>query len=102
MAKVTMSRDGKKRMNLRVEHRVGKDDLTRFLCLAASKVMDWQEEFPENPSATWILDKVRDSLWHYGRAGADYWSDDVPEDEVDEIEAWAGPAVNGAFPELEV
>lgn len=100
MGKATMSRDHVMRMNLRVQHRVGADDLARLIAKAAANEVDWREEFPLNPSATWILAKARDTLWHYGAASGDYWADDLTDDDRDEIEAWAVPAINGAFPEL--
>ena len=100
MPKTTRSKDGKRRMNLRVEHRLGRDELVNLLCAAAVKEGDWTEDFPERPSVAWVLGQARRLLWHSGSDAYDYWRDDIYDDDADEIEAWATEAVDRAFPEL--
>jgi hypothetical protein len=107
--KLTMSRDGRRRGTLRVEHRVDADTLAANLCLAVVKnhdVMDEgdlgdSESVPKNPSQTWILNEVRTVLKQRGSDAADWWADDVSDEAADEIRVWADAAVRGAFPEFD-
>lgn len=98
MSRVTMSKDGVPRMTVRVEHRLGHDDLVRNLCLVAAREPDGLEELPINPSPSWVMREVKTVLRMDGSQAADYWQDDMAD--PDEIEAWARSAVSGAFPDL--
>lgn len=92
----TMSKDGVARFNMRVNHRIGRDDLIRFLAFDQR----YEETFDSYTSQRAVLDTVRFTLLTSGSEAADYWRDGVTEEDADAVEAWATETVDRLFPEL--
>lgn len=95
--KVTNSQDGVRRATIRVEYRVGFEDLVRLMCHFATREYPEADERPERLSRDFILDKARESLRSQGSDGPDYWSDNITEDQAEGIEEWARGVVRAAF-----
>lgn len=92
----TMSKDGKVRATVRVQHRVDLDQVVSILCLENQSVGD----DPPDLSRSAIDEQVRRELRFRGLEGADYWRDDVPDDEADALEEWATELVLRRYPEF--
>lgn len=94
--KPTRSKDGKPRATVRVEHRVDFDAVVALICLGLAGTYDR----PERLTRTWIDNQVRRELRFRGLEGADYWRDDVPDEEADELEEWVIDEVGRLYSEL--
>jgi hypothetical protein len=95
-----MSRDGKPRMTLRAEFRLGREEMARTLATAAVKgVSDISEDdLPDRLGRERILAECRATLVQFGRDAVDWWQDDA--EDADAVEEWAYAMVDRAFPEL--
>ena len=94
----TNSRDGVHRGNLRVEYRLGRDDLINALCADYSSTSDL-ELLPDHMSRDDIIRSVKVQYYRKGTESVDYWSDDVDEDDEERLREWAAERVDYAFPE---
>lgn len=95
----TMSKDGVERANVRVQHRLSREDLVDLLCLAVTKshvpgvdsVYDESDldVLPERLHRDPGEIAIRDVLRQYGADARHWWRDDVGEDVADVIRDWA-------------
>lgn len=93
----TMSKDDRKRVDLRVTHRLDADDFALALCY--SRQSDDLDELPDL-SAKEILAEVRTILRYHGREFVIGWSDDLEPEEANTIRNWATLLVRRRFPEF--
>ena len=97
--KATVSRDGKKRFDLRITHRVGADDIAVILCYRHREDgEDGVDRLPEYSRAA-ILELVRDQL-QLDADAPKWWQDGVEEEWIGEVWEWADALVRRRFPEL--
>lgn len=80
--KTTMSRDGERRTNLRVEFRLGKDEVANLLAISVQMYGDEREELSEKK----LLDVVKKQLFNQGLDVLEFGADTAPDDETVE---WA-------------
>ncbi len=95
--KATMSKDGIKRVNLRVTHRLSADDFANMLCLEHEN-HELGDDLPQYTRPL-ILDMVRHQLT-FNPDGRNWWRDNPDEDCADELWAWASDLIRNRFPEL--
>jgi hypothetical protein len=94
--KPTNSKDGKKRVDMRITHRVGGEDFVSALCVLHQS--DDADELPDLTRAQ-IEEKVREVLTK--RPDDRYWwRDDLEDDDADTLLEWAEELVQRRFPEL--
>lgn len=91
--RATRSRDGRFRFTLRVDHRIGREDLVDVLAYAKTR-----DETPESLTRESLVTLTRETYRHSAESAA-WWRDDADED-ADEIEQWAEDVVDDLFPEL--
>ena len=99
MARATMSRDGKRRMTLRMEKRVDLTDLANALAYVTTQEAEFDpDDLPDRVGRERLLKIARDVYLTGGTNAADYWRDHT--EDADEIEEWATGVAARAFPEL--
>jgi hypothetical protein len=72
----TNSKDGKKRVTLRVEHRMEKDDLARALAVEVNRSEPF-DDLPEEMSEAEVMRRIRELLQNSGFDAT--WGEDVDE-----------------------
>lgn len=99
--KFTVSKDGKRRVDLRITHRLADYDFVNILCLKyAEHDPEDDGELPDL-SRTEILSIVRGQLTEKPDA-RNWWRDDVEEEDwADELRTWFHELVKLRFPEFE-
>lgn len=93
-----MSRDGVKRINLRVPVRASRDDLAIMLIRGAAPY-HVQDDDREELSADGAEKAIKEVLYRQG-ADIEGWSDHMDDDEQGEWLEWARRQVDRAFPAL--
>lgn len=96
---VTKSVDGKLRANLRLEIRVGLDELSTVLCYKFRG--EDVDTLDEGISRANILRMAREESIAHGRESIGFWADGVDDpDDVERLYKWATSVVLRAFPEF--
>lgn len=94
-----MSKDGLKRTDFRVTHRVGGSDFVNILCLV-HREHDTEDDGPlPDLSCSAILKGIRAQMANNADA-SNWWQDDVDDDWVEELTEWAEELVRRRFPEF--
>lgn len=93
----TMSKDGRRRADMRVAVRVGRTELVTTLCYAVAQ-RDRDRDGIRTRKAVW--ETVREIYTYDGTESPYFWGDSVNEDEEEEIREWAETTVDRLFPEV--
>jgi hypothetical protein len=93
----TLSRDGRRRADMRVTVRVGRTELVAALCFAVSQ-RDMERDAIRTRTGVW--ETTRSIYLTHGTEPPYFWGDELTADEQDETEAWAEALVDDLFPEL--
>lgn len=97
--RMTRSKDGRLRATVRVEHRVGLEDIVNLVCWSHRT---WDDESTIDElklSRSSVEQTVREGLKYHAES-ADYWRDDVPDEIADELEQKVTDEVLRLYPEL--
>jgi hypothetical protein len=87
----TKSRDGKRRVTVRAEYRLDRENLADILCHRALS-MGW--DLSESRSVAFLESEVREELSGYGMSTWPYWRENDYDGQAAELESWARKQVD--------
>lgn len=97
--RVTKSLDGVMRVNRRVTHRIGAQDIEGLLCYQAKDDPDSDIEDLPDLTKTQILKIVDEGLLRNAEA-RHWWWNELDDDDTEALRKWASDLVRRRFPEF--